>query len=44
MGEAGSAKIFLLNTVKAFLISRNRCFLFTASTGITATLLGGRKV
>jgi hypothetical protein len=44
MGETGSGKIFLLKTLKAFLISRNYCFLFTASTGIAATLLDGRTV
>jgi energy-coupling factor transporter ATP-binding protein EcfA2 len=44
MGEAGSGKTFLLKTLTSFLISRNLCFLFTTSTGIAATLLGGRKV
>jgi hypothetical protein len=44
MGAAGSGKTFLLNTLKSFLISHNFCFLFTASTGMAATLLGGRTV
>jgi hypothetical protein len=44
MGEAGSGKTFLLNILKSFRISRNFCFLFTASTGIAATLISGRTV
>jgi hypothetical protein len=43
-GEAGSGKTFLLNNLKPFLISRNCCFFFTASTGIAARLLSGRTV
>jgi hypothetical protein len=44
IGEVGCGKIFLLNTLKAFLISQNCCFLFTASISIVATLLSGRMV
>jgi NifU-like protein involved in Fe-S cluster formation len=44
MAEAGSGITFLLNTLKAFLISQDQCLLFTASTSIAATQLSGRTV
>jgi hypothetical protein len=43
-GKAGTGKSFLLRCLMAFLIAHNIPYVVTASTGIAATLIGGRTV